>query len=151
MSIKLPGLHTALSVHGGILPAHAKPPVFTEPTQKSCAEPKRRRIWELTGNFHCSIIGTCLTTAELRQILIKILPGASKETDHELHGRAVLLAGKRDIGAKLLQKISTWWVMEAPSGHRFCVVRPQRGPLSDDATLLLVEWRSGNERALIPS
>jgi uncharacterized protein DUF2325 len=104
MSIKLPGLHTALSVHGGILPAHAKPPVFTEPTQKSCAEPKRRRIWELTGNFHCSIIGTCLTTAELRQILIKILPGASKETDHELHGRAVLLAGKRDIGAKLLQK-----------------------------------------------
>jgi hypothetical protein len=19
-----------------------------------------------------------------------------------------------------------WWVMEAPSGHRFCVVRPQR-------------------------
>lgn len=27
----------------------------------------------------------------------------------------------------------------------------QQGPLSDDATLLLVEWRSGNERALIPS
>jgi serine phosphatase RsbU (regulator of sigma subunit) len=27
----------------------------------------------------------------------------------------------------------------------------QQGALSDDATLLLVEWRSGNERALIPS
>ena len=24
-----------------------------------------------------------------------------------------------------------WWVMEAPTGHRFCVVRPQRGPLTD--------------------
>lgn len=26
-----------------------------------------------------------------------------------------------------------WWVMEAPTGHRFCVVNPQRGPLGDDA------------------
>jgi phosphoserine phosphatase RsbU/P len=27
----------------------------------------------------------------------------------------------------------------------------QQGPLSDDATMLLVEWRSGNERTLLPS
>jgi len=27
----------------------------------------------------------------------------------------------------------------------------QQGHLSDDATLLLLEWRSGNEQALIPS
>jgi serine phosphatase RsbU (regulator of sigma subunit) len=27
----------------------------------------------------------------------------------------------------------------------------QQGPLSDDATMLLIEWRSGNERALLPS
>lgn len=31
------------------------------------------------------------------------------------------------LGAKRFQKIRTWWVMEAPTGHRFCVVRPQ-GP-----------------------
>jgi predicted enzyme related to lactoylglutathione lyase len=31
------------------------------------------------------------------------------------------------LGAKRIEKIQTWWVMEAPSGHRFCVVRPQRG------------------------
>jgi predicted enzyme related to lactoylglutathione lyase len=31
------------------------------------------------------------------------------------------------LGAKRVEKIQTWWVMEAPSGHRFCVVRPQRG------------------------
>lgn len=72
---------------------------------RDVAGPTRRRIWELNGNFHCSIIGTCLTTAELRHILVKIdLPGASKETDHQLHGRAVLLAGQRDSAAKLLQK-----------------------------------------------
>jgi len=68
-------------------------------------ESKRRRIWELSNFLHCSIIGTCLTTTELRQILIKVeLPGAHNETDHALHARAVLLAGKREVASKLLQK-----------------------------------------------
>ena len=31
----------------------------------------RRKIWEFDTNLHCSIIGTCLTTAELRQALGK--------------------------------------------------------------------------------
>ena len=30
------------------------------------------------------------------------------------------------LGAKRLAHIKRWWVMEAPSGHRFCVVQPQR-------------------------
>ncbi len=38
------------------------------------------------------------------------------------------------LGARRVQKVKSWWVMEAPTGHRFCVVRPQRGPLGDDAT-----------------
>lgn len=37
------------------------------------------------------------------------------------------------LGAKRVEKIHTWWVMEAPTGQRFCVVRPQRGPLGEDA------------------
>ena len=37
------------------------------------------------------------------------------------------------LGARRVSKVRTWWVMEAPTGHRFCVVRPQRGPLGDDA------------------
>jgi predicted enzyme related to lactoylglutathione lyase len=28
-----------------------------------------------------------------------------------------------DLGAKRIQAIHTWWVMEAPTGQRFCVVR----------------------------
>lgn len=32
------------------------------------------------------------------------------------------------LGARKLEKVHTWWVMEAPSGHRFCVVRQQRKP-----------------------
>jgi predicted enzyme related to lactoylglutathione lyase len=30
------------------------------------------------------------------------------------------------LGAKRIEQIKTWWVMEAPTGHRFCVIRPQR-------------------------
>jgi hypothetical protein len=36
------------------------------------------------------------------------------------------------LGAKRVEKVHTWWVMEAPTGHRFCVVRPQRGPLTKE-------------------
>jgi len=33
------------------------------------------------------------------------------------------------LGAVRVEQVQTWWVMQAPSGHRFCVVRPQRTPL----------------------
>ena len=29
------------------------------------------------------------------------------------------------LGAKRVQQFPRWWVMEAPTGQRFCVVRPQ--------------------------
>ena len=37
------------------------------------------------------------------------------------------------LGARRLEKVRSWWVMEAPSGQRFCVVKPQRGPLGEGA------------------
>jgi len=30
------------------------------------------------------------------------------------------------LGAKRVAHVKRWWVMEAPTGQRFCVVRPQR-------------------------
>ena len=33
------------------------------------------------------------------------------------------------LGAKRIGFVRRWWVMEAPTGQRFCVVNPQRGPL----------------------
>jgi hypothetical protein len=29
------------------------------------------------------------------------------------------------LGARRVARIKSWWVMEAPTGHRFCVVRPE--------------------------
>lgn len=37
------------------------------------------------------------------------------------------------LGAKRVEFVKRWWVMEAPTGQRFCVVRPQRGPLESNA------------------
>jgi catechol 2,3-dioxygenase-like lactoylglutathione lyase family enzyme len=37
------------------------------------------------------------------------------------------------LGAKRVAQVRTWWVLEAPTGQRFCVVRPQRGTLGPDA------------------
>jgi predicted enzyme related to lactoylglutathione lyase len=45
------------------------------------------------------------------------------ETD-DIEAEVLRLEG---LGAKRVAKIRTWWVMEAPTGQRFCVVRPQ-GP-----------------------
>ena len=30
------------------------------------------------------------------------------------------------LGARRVAQVKSWWVMEAPTGQRFCVVRPQR-------------------------
>ncbi len=40
------------------------------------------------------------------------------------------------LGAKRLQAVQTWWVMEAPTGQRFCVVRAASKTFAERAT----EW-----------
>jgi predicted enzyme related to lactoylglutathione lyase len=32
------------------------------------------------------------------------------------------------LGARRVQQVKTWWVMEAPTGHRFCVVSAEGSP-----------------------
>jgi hypothetical protein len=39
------------------------------------------------------------------------------------------------LGHAAVEQIRTWWVMEAPTGQRFCVIRPQRGDLGEDANV----------------
>lgn len=37
------------------------------------------------------------------------------------------------LGARRVQQVHTWWVMEAPTGQRFCVVRPQSASFAERA------------------
>lgn len=71
------------------------------------APPSKRRtqISELHSSLHCSIIGTCLSSAELRRLLIRLeVEGAAAADDHDLHMMGVLLASRSKAGAKHLQK-----------------------------------------------
>src|ERR1700694_4817358 len=76
------------------------------PFDPASSQPARRsKIWELSDTLHCSIIGTCLSNAELRHVLVRLnVSGAEAADDHELHVIGVMLAGRRDTGAKLLQR-----------------------------------------------
>ena len=40
------------------------------------------------------------------------------------------------LGAKRLRQVHTWWVLEAPTGQRFCVVRAQSPNFASEAR----EW-----------
>lgn len=65
----------------------------------------RSRIWDLHHSLHCSIIGTCLTTVELRQLLVRLkVQGAASADEHAVHQLGVVLANRPQVGAKLLQK-----------------------------------------------
>jgi hypothetical protein len=39
------------------------------------------------------------------------------------------------LGARRVAHIKGWWVMEAPTGQRFCVVRPQRPDFESGANV----------------
>ena len=79
------------------------PPRMIDPLPPEQRARRRTRIWELSPHLHCSIVGTCLSTAELRQVLAKA-GMAHDGTEHERHGQGVLLAGLHDGRAKLLHK-----------------------------------------------
>jgi hypothetical protein len=78
-----------------------------EPTPLVMVDAKGRRskIWDIAPTLHCSIIGTCLSAAELRQFFIKLGDAdARTASDHTLHSSGVRAAGKHDLVGKLLNK-----------------------------------------------
>jgi hypothetical protein len=102
--------------------------------------PRRTKIWDFNTNLHCSIIGTCLSTAELRQILKKLEVASSDSTDHELHGAAVTLVGRHDKAAKLLNKA-------LDERHRLAINRFARATTEDSVRTL---WRESVRHGEIP-
>src|ERR1700709_2269263 len=66
---------------------------------------RRSKIWDISPTLHCSIIGTCLSAAELRQFFVKLGDAIARSaSDHTLHSSGVIAAGKHDLVGKLLNK-----------------------------------------------
>jgi hypothetical protein len=102
---------------------------------------RRRRIWDLAGSLHCSIIGTCLGTDALRRVLRKAGVGPADASDHTLHKLAVGLAGRQgEVGAKLLNKL-------LDEQHRAAI---RRFDAAGDEAAARSLWRSAMEAGEIP-
>lgn len=66
---------------------------------------KRKKLWEIDNGHHCSVIGTCLTMAELKKISKKIAKGlVINTTDFQLHSSFVNIADTLSADCKILQK-----------------------------------------------
>jgi len=64
----------------------------------------QRNLWD-HADYHCPIIGTCLTTAELRKLAARIHLALPREaTDYEVHGAFVTLAKRPERPARVVQK-----------------------------------------------
>ena len=77
-----------------------------QPAQASLRASRRRvRLAELDSHLHCSIIGTCLTTSELRKLVPKFADiDRQHASDLEIHHTAVELAMADGAGSKALHK-----------------------------------------------
>lgn len=65
----------------------------------------RRRIDEIPGKWHCSIIGTCLPLAELRKIAVKARLDIPRDADdYHVHGAVVHTCGGSRLISRLLTK-----------------------------------------------
>jgi hypothetical protein len=79
-------------------------PVRLTPAQEG-TETRRRKLWDLSPTLHCSIIGTCLSTSELRRIVGKATAQpADKLSDHDVHKIGVAMSSDPAKGAKILHK-----------------------------------------------
>lgn len=70
---------------------------------------------------------------EIKVLLQKVEHPSRVHLDIETDDLEAEAARLEKLGAKRIAKIKRWWVMEAPSGHRFCLVNPQRGDFEEGA------------------
>jgi hypothetical protein len=112
-----------------------------EPDGVTSQTSRRTRIWEFATNLHCSIIGTCLSTADLRHVLEKLkVNGAAAASDHDLHCLGVMVARRRDCGARFLQKA-------LDRRHRSTIIRYSR---AKEPTDLIALWDESLKQGEIP-
>ncbi|RAI54570.1 DUF2325 domain-containing protein [Roseicella frigidaeris] len=121
-------------------PQGLHPMAPARPPAAQAAPARRARIWELSPNLHCSIIGTCLSTHDLRRLLRKLGLGTPEATDHALHGIGVSLASRQDAGGRLLNKA-------LDERHRIAL---RRFAAAKDRAALHAAWREAVEAGEIP-
>jgi hypothetical protein len=141
-----PPQHALASVLGKRQPAPCeKDCCATGPkaTARVVAPPARRaRLADLDANIHCSIVGTCLSTTELRKLIGRYVPQLSGKdaTDVEIHHTAVNLSTGGGIVAKELNKALD--ARHAPAIKKFRTAQ--------DETALKTLWQDALAQGDVP-
>ncbi|GAB7543162.1 DUF2325 domain-containing protein [Cupriavidus sp. 8B] len=84
---------------------HKQPPCCPPAEPQSLGGRRRTRLAELDSHLHCSVIGTCMTTSELRKLVPRFTTlDRQRATDLEIHHEAVKLSSAGGEGCKAFQK-----------------------------------------------
>ena len=122
------------------------------PTDAFCAErparpepaarPRRSTLADLDPHLHCSIIGTCLSTGELRKLVPRHLPQIDRQraSDLDIHHAAVGLCRDGLPGWKDINKA-------LDSRHELVIKRFKGAP---DESALLTLWRQAMANGEVP-
>jgi len=65
---------------------------------------RRRRIWDLTHECHCPVIGVCIPLTTLRRIVNKAMNGQAIAEDYEIHVGAIAECGRRNRLSEAIQQ-----------------------------------------------
>ncbi len=103
--------------------------------------PRRRKLWELECRLHCSVVGTCLSLADLHRIGAKLrLQLKEGVEEYEIHGYFVNAAGQGGRVAKTMHK--TLDRLHASPIRRFARLRHEND--------VLAMWRDALDEGDIP-
>lgn len=65
---------------------------------------RRRRLWELSGEYHCSVIGVCIPIDRLRVLMEGVVGSQSGRDDYGVHCEAISECRQRSRLAEALQR-----------------------------------------------
>lgn len=110
--------------------------------QPAATKAGRRKIWDLSDGWHCSIVGTCLTLRDLRALGRKLglEPKPGFPVDYQLHGHFVGHAANRNKTSKFLNSL-------LDRKHASAIRRLAKASSPDDLTRA---WEEALEAGDIP-
>ena len=79
-----------------------------------------------TADWASRYVHLDVADSDLRVLIQKVDHPSRVHLDIETDNIAAEVKRLEGLGAKVVEALKSWTVMEAPTGHRFCVVAPQR-------------------------
>lgn len=73
-------------------------------SDKTTSTSRRKRLWDLSRDTHCPVVGVCIPLSVLRRLVSKVLGGIPQADDYEIHVGAIAECGHRNRMSETLQE-----------------------------------------------